>query len=173
MTPRCLPSTWTLPLCKCLAVFDKLQAELAASGRLRLGLALIVAVLWFYGALLVRDARDERTRAFRTASVQLVRLQQAVQAVHVSDALIDYLQNLLDATRDGRWFEQGLSPRAGLAILQAAKARALLSGRDYVAPDDVQVILPHTAAHRLVPVSTAGRGAVEQIHALLRSVPLQ
>ena len=126
-------------------------------------------------ALLAGSSRRDALRNLQPVldPAGLAQLQQAVQAVHVSDALIDYLQNLLDATRDGRWFEQGLSPRAGLAILQAAKARALLSGRDYVAPDDVQVILPHTASHRLVPVSTAGRGAVEQIHALLRSVPLQ
>lgn len=53
-------------------MFDKLTAELGASRRLRVGLALIVAVLWLYGVLLLRDARDERTRGFRQASVQLV-----------------------------------------------------------------------------------------------------
>ena len=58
-------------------MFDKLAAELGASRRLRVGLALIVAVLWLYGVLLLRDARDERTRGFRQASVQLVRLQEA------------------------------------------------------------------------------------------------
>lgn len=58
-------------------MFDKLAAELGASRRLRLGLALIVAVLWLYGVLLLRDARDERTRGFRQASVQLARLQEA------------------------------------------------------------------------------------------------
>ena len=55
-------------------MFDKLAAELGASRRLRLGLALIVAVLWLYGVLLLRDARDERTRGFRQASVQLVKI---------------------------------------------------------------------------------------------------
>ena len=58
-------------------MFDKLAAELGASRRLRLGLALIVAVLWLYGVLLLSDARDERTRGFRQASVQLARLQEA------------------------------------------------------------------------------------------------
>ena len=57
-------------------MFDKLTAELGASRRLRVGLALIVAVLWLYGVLLLRDARDERTRGFRQASVQLARLQE-------------------------------------------------------------------------------------------------
>ena len=79
---------------------------------------------------------------------------------------------LLETTRDGRWFVQGLSPRAGLAVLRAAKAQALLSGRDYVAPDDLQAILPQTTAHRLVPVASAGRGPLEQVRAMIEAVPL-
>ena len=78
--------------------------------------------------------------------------------MHASEALLDYLQALIAATRSGRWFVEGLSPRAGIAVLRAAKARALLAQRDYVAPDDVQAILPQTIAHRLVPVAGAGRG---------------
>ena len=96
--------------------------------------------------------------------------QQAVQAVHASDALLDYLQTLIAATRSGRWFVEGLSPRAGIAVLRAARARALLDQRDYVAPDDVQAILPQTIAHRLVPVAAAGRGRVEQVRAMLAAV---
>ena len=76
------------------------------------------------------------------------------------------------ATRSGRWFLQGLSPRAGIALVRAAKAQALISGRDYVAPDDVQAILPQTIAHRLVPVGDAGRGAIEQVRAMVEAVPL-
>jgi MoxR-like ATPase len=59
-----------------------------------------------------------------------------------------------------------------LPVVRAAKAQALLAGRDYVAPDDVQAILPQTIAHRLVPVGDAGRGAVEQVRAMLAAVPL-
>lgn len=103
---------------------------------------------------------------------ELQALQHQVLAVHAAAPLLDYLQDLIAATRNGRWFVQGLSPRAGLAVLRAAKAQALLSGRDYVAPDDVQAILPQTTAHRLVPVASAGRGAVEQVRALLQAVPL-
>ncbi len=88
----------------------------------------------------------------------LLALQQRVQAIHAADPLLDYLQDLVAATRSGRWFLQGLSPRAAIAVLRAAKAQALLSGRDYVAPDDIQAILPQTVAHRLIPVSDAGRG---------------
>jgi MoxR-like ATPase len=99
-------------------------------------------------------------------------LQKQVLAIHAAPPLLDYVQDLIAATRSGQWFLQGLSPRAGIAVLRAAKAQALLSGRDYVAPDDVQAILPQTVAHRLIPVGDAGRGAVEQVQALLASVPL-
>jgi len=99
-------------------------------------------------------------------------LQQQVLAVHASDPLLNYVQDLIAATRSGRWFLQGLSPRAGIALVRAAKAQALIMGRDYVAPDDVQAIVAQTIAHRLVPVGDAGRGAVEQVHAMVAAVDL-
>ena len=104
--------------------------------------------------------------------VELHNLQQQVLAVHAADPLLDYVQDLIAATRSGKWFLQGLSPRAGIAVVRAAKAQALLSGRDYVAPDDVQAVLPQTIAHRLIPVGDSGRGAVEQVRAMLAAVPL-
>jgi MoxR-like ATPase len=103
---------------------------------------------------------------------ELLQVQQQVLAVHAADPLMDYVQDLIAATRNGQWFLQGLSPRAGIAVVRAAKAQAFLSGRDYVAPDDVQAILPQTIAHRLQPVGDAGRGAVEQVRAMLLAVPL-
>ena len=103
---------------------------------------------------------------------ELEELQQLVQSIHAAEPLLNYLQDVIAATRSGRWFVQGLSPRAGIAVLRAARAQALLSGRDYVAPDDIQAILPQTVAHRLVPVGDAGRGAVEQVRAMLDAVPL-
>ena len=102
----------------------------------------------------------------------LLDLQQQVQQVHAAEPLINYLQDLIAATRSGRWFLQGLSPRAGIAIMRAAKAQAFLKQRDYVAPDDIAAVLPQTAAHRLIPVSDAGRGAVEQVRAMLDAVAL-
>jgi MoxR-like ATPase len=102
----------------------------------------------------------------------LARLQRAVLAVHTAEPVLDYLQDIVHATRSGRWFVQGLSPRAALAVVRAAKAQAFLSGRDYVAPDDIAAILPQTTAHRLVPVRDAGRGAAEQVRAMLDAVPL-
>ena len=102
--------------------------------------------------------------------VELALAQAAVQRVHAADSLLDYLQALIAASRSGQWFVDGLSPRAGIAILRAARARALLAQRDYVAPDDLQAILPQTAAHRLVPVASAGRGRVEQVRAMVEAV---
>ncbi len=102
----------------------------------------------------------------------LQELQQQVQKVHAAEPLLNYLQDLIAATRSGRWFLQGLSPRAGIAVMRAARAQAFLDGRDYVAPDDIAAVLPQTTAHRLIPVSDAGRGAVEQVRAMLDAVPL-
>ncbi len=123
-------------------------------------------------ALLTGGDRREAVKHLPTvlAPDDLANAQQAVLAVKVSDPLIDYLQALIAATRSGRWFTEGLSPRAGIAVLRAARARALLAGRDYVAPDDVQAILPQTIAHRLVPVPGAGQGPVEQVRAMIEAV---
>jgi MoxR-like ATPase len=120
-----------------------------------------------------RDRRElvETLPGLLTAD-QLRELQQEVLAVHTSDAVLDYVQDLVAATRSGQWFLQGLSPRAGIAVVRAAKAQALLNGRNYVAPDDVQAILPQTIAHRLLPTGEAGRGAAEQVQAMVRAVPL-
>jgi MoxR-like ATPase len=118
-----------------------------------------------------RRAMVEQLEPAMTAA-ELVQAQKAVLDVYVSDALLDYLQALIAATRSGRWFVEGLSPRAGVAVLRAARARALLTERDYVAPDDVQAILPQTIAHRLVPVAGAGRGRVEQVQAMVEAVGL-
>jgi MoxR-like ATPase len=103
---------------------------------------------------------------------ELAGLQAQVLQVHASEALLDYVQDLVAATRSGRWFVQGLSPRAGMAVLRAAKARALINGRDFVAPDDVRSILSQTISHRLIPVEDAGRGAPAQVAAMLDAVPL-
>jgi MoxR-like ATPase len=119
------------------------------------------------------DRRDivERLPSLLTQA-ELQQLQDQVLAVHAAAPLLDYVQDLIAATRSGQWFLQGLSPRAGIAVVRAAKAQALLSGRDYVAPDDVQAMLPQTIAHRLIPVGDSGRGAVEQVRAMLAAVPL-
>ena len=104
---------------------------------------------------------------------QLQALQQQVLAVHASEALLNYVLDLTEASRNGAWFVQGISPHAALALLRAAKAQALVCGRDFVAPDDVQAVLPQVIAHRLQAVPSAGRGAVAQVQAMMEAVPLR
>lgn len=125
-------------------------------------------------ALLAGQDRREAIHGLRAVMTpaELMAAQKVVQQVHASEALLDYLQALIAATRSGRWSVEGLSPRAGIAVLRAAKARALLNQRDYVAPDDVQAVLPQTVAHRLVPVAGAGRGRIEQVRAMIEAVPV-
>ena len=125
-------------------------------------------------ALLAGQDRREAIHALPPvmSPEQMLAAQEAVRAVHASSPLLDYLQALIGATRSGRWFVAGLSPRAGIGVLRAARARALLDQRDYVAPDDIQAILPQTIAHRLLPVAGAGRGRVEQVRAMVEAVAL-
>jgi MoxR-like ATPase len=82
-------------------------------------------------------------------SSELLALQQRVKAVFVSPALLDYVQAILRHTRESARYLHGLSPRAGLALLSAARAWALLDERDAVIPEDVQAILPGVVNHRL------------------------
>jgi len=83
------------------------------------------------------------------AAHQVAQLQEMVSQVTTSDALIDYLQALLQYTRQSTEIRTGLSPRAGLAALHCARAWALLAGRDYVIPEDLQAVLPSVISHRL------------------------
>jgi MoxR-like ATPase len=104
----------------------------------------------------------------------LAQLQQAAARIHVSDALIDYVQALVAHTRQSPQFEAGLSPRAALALLHAARAWALLAGRDHVLPEDLQAVLPAVAPHRLRPADDhLARLDAEQIaRRLIEAVPL-
>jgi MoxR-like ATPase len=117
-----------------------------------------------------RQAALQLQPVFRPAELQ--QAQQAVLQVRASEPLLDYLQALIAATRSGVWFAEGLSPRAGIAVLRVAKARALMAGRDYVAPDDVQAVLPQAIAHRLLPVAGAGRGPIEQVRAMVEATAI-
>lgn len=84
-------------------------------------------------------------------AAQVVALQTATDAVHVAPALVDYVLALVNATRTDAQVQMGLSPRAGLALLAAARAWALIDGRDAVLPEDVQAVFNAVAAHRLLP----------------------
>lgn len=100
-------------------------------------------------------------------------LQQRVSRIHCSDALLDYVQDLLEATRASTQFANGLSPRAGLAVVHSARAWALLEGRDMVLPEDVQAVAPSVIAHRLRPAEGGDDEPFEtKINDLLESVPI-
>jgi len=99
-------------------------------------------------------------------------LQENCNGVHVSDNLLDYIQALLAETRDERWFENGLSPRAGLALLRASRAHAYLENRGFVTPEDIKTIFPSLARHRLSPTTGFSQSPEEQIDELLSQVPI-
>ena len=80
---------------------------------------------------------------------RLLHLRERVGEVHVSQAVIDHLLDLLSASRQTGVFIHGLSPRAGLGWLNAARAWALLHGRTYVEPEDLRQLAPHLTGHRL------------------------
>ncbi len=103
---------------------------------------------------------------------RLLALQQAAARIHAADALLDYVQNLLDATRHSARFVEGLSPRAGLALLAAARAVALLSGRDMVLPEDIQAVAPAVIGHRLRPVAEGGEPRALLVQRLIEAVAI-
>lgn len=107
---------------------------------------------------------------------ELEALQREVNAVHVSDALIDYVQALVNHSRDSARYEMGLSPRAGLALLRASQAWALLAGRKLVLPEDVQAIAPSVVGHRLRAVASSqknGGGKILDVaQELIVNVPI-
>jgi MoxR-like ATPase len=97
---------------------------------------------------------------------QLQSIRSAVDRVHASDNLLDYLQRLVAYTRNATAFAYGLSPRGALALLQSARTWALMSGREHVVPEDLQKVLPAVATHRLVPTSDYAGDS----HGLIRDI---
>ena len=102
---------------------------------------------------------------------ELAALQALIPQVRTSDALVDYVLRLVEATRSEPQFAWGLSPRASLALLAAARAWAFLANRDYVIPEDVQAVLPAVVGHRLRErADPAGHGGGTLVQWLLREV---
>lgn len=120
---------------------------------------------------------DRRAMVDRQAAVlsisDLMRLQHLVTQVHTASPVIDYCHAILQYTRRSERFVHGLSPRAGVGLLRAAKAWALLAGRTYVIPEDIQAVLPSCAVHRLVIGDGTGRLDHDEVAALiLAAVPV-
>jgi MoxR-like ATPase len=128
-------------------------------------------------ALLMGEDRRALLKTLPAAMTadELAQAQQALRHIHASAALIDYVQALAAASRRNGMFAEGLSPRAAIALLQAARAWAALEGRDHVLPEDVQAVLVPVCVHRLRPlksahgVALASRDLVLQLQA---SVPV-
>ncbi len=104
---------------------------------------------------------------------QLIEMQRQAETIHVADALLDYLQNLLDYSRRSADYANGLSPRAGLAVLRCARAWALMQGRPQVLPEDIQHVLPSIIGHRLNRILDNGQATSEDNAAhLIKQVPI-
>jgi MoxR-like ATPase len=104
-------------------------------------------------------------------TAELLDLQKQVKQIFTSPALLDYIQAILRHTRESARYLHGLSPRAGLSLLAAARAWALLDGRTAVIPEDIQIVLPGVASHRLqsvqdVQISDGDKLARELIEAV-------
>jgi MoxR-like ATPase len=84
---------------------------------------------------------------------QLISIQKQAAGIHVADALLDYVQSILEFTRNSPMFEFGLSPRGGLALLNSARALALIDGKEFVLPEHIKQVLPAVVNHRLVNTS--------------------
>jgi MoxR-like ATPase len=118
------------------------------------------------------DRRDQIAKAApQLGPDSVLELREAIDRVHASDALLDYVQALLHRSRHHPGVRTGLSPRAGIALLRATRAHALLLGRAHVVPADVQAVFIPVAAHRLAADVDAGDGRA-LAKAILHAVPV-
>ncbi|NVJ50506.1 MAG: MoxR family ATPase [Gammaproteobacteria bacterium] len=121
--------------------------------------------------LLNGEKRASATSAKAEIETQpLLELQQQVEQINVSESLVGYILNLVLETRQSSELVHGLSPRAGLAIVQAAKAYALVRERDYVIPEDVQAVFPYVVGHRLVPTGQSQMTGMDLAEAVVQKV---
>jgi MoxR-like ATPase len=125
------------------------------------------------------EGRDRRALlaqlSARMSAEDLLGAQQMVRDVRCAPALLDYVQNLLTFSRRSPALAEGLSPRAGLGLIQAARAWAMLDGRNHVLPDDVQAVLRAVAGHRLRPAkggAISHRARAELVADVVKSVAI-
>lgn len=104
---------------------------------------------------------------------QLIEIQNSVEQVHMSQAILDYVLALIRSSRLSPWFISGLSPRAGLSLQKCARAWSLLHGRDHVLPEDIQQVLPSVAAHRLqIHPEHQDKNIDDLVNMLIQQVPV-
>ena len=118
----------------------------------------------------VRDLLTDMSACI--VSEDVLEIQQRIVGVHVSDALLNYIQDILAFTRTSAHFHMGLSPRAGMAITQAARSWSYISGRDYVLPEDVQKIMPWVVGHRLRSKEDLEEIPRQRLTTILSEVPI-
>jgi len=103
---------------------------------------------------------------------ELTSIQSRAADIHVSSALVDYLQSLLEFSRESALYRNGLSPRAGLGLLRSAQAWALLNGRNHVLPEDIQHVMPSVVTHRLRLAAEHGLQSTADLAEHLLTVPV-
>jgi MoxR-like ATPase len=128
-------------------------------------------------ALLMGEDRRSLLKALPAVmtGAELAEAQRALRQIHTSASLVDYVHALVQASRQNGSFAEGLSPRAGLALMQASRAWAALEGRDHVIPEDVQAVLVPVCAHRLRPVKSSQGVALasrDLVLQLQKSIPV-
>ncbi len=118
---------------------------------------------------LLNGTHDRKQAKPLLSTQDLLSHMERSQEVHCSQAVVDYLWSILESTRRSEFFQTGLSPRAGLQWLRAAKAYAYLDGRDMVLPDDIRLLAPFVGAHRLQTIS--GKDAAQLLESIIGRLP--
>ncbi len=99
---------------------------------------------------------------------KILQMQKLVQSINLSDALLDYVQALIAATRQHPDLQYGISPRGALALVKAAKAWAFIQRRDFVIPEDIQLLIKPVFLHRLTPAAHSAADALAIIDAIVQ-----
>ena len=128
-------------------------------------------------ALLMGEDRRSLLQALHAAMQpkEMLEARAALMQIYTSEKLIDYIHALVLASRRNGLFQEGMSPRAAIALVQAARAWAALEGRDHVIPENVQAVLIPVAAHRLRPLKSgigSALGSRDLVAQMMKSVAL-
>ncbi len=138
--------------------------------KIRLGYPDTEAELALLSAGNPRDRLPQISASF--GHQRFIEIQHAAESIYCSEPLLQYVHNLIQATRNPGLFVYGISPRAGLAIIRASKAWALMGGRDYIEPGDVKSIFAAVTGHRLTPTDQHSKSTEAMVENLLETVPI-